>query len=85
VTSPQAFEGLRTSGRSVRRPSATLATVDHNVPTSDRSGYTDVESFIKEEDSRTQVSPERPLNVSERPLHIFERPRKTGRVTKTLR
>jgi len=55
VTSPQAFEGLRTSGRSVRRPAATLATVDHNVPTSDRSGYTNVESFIKEEDSRTQV------------------------------
>lgn len=55
VTSPQAFEGLRTSGRSVRRPSATLATVDHNVPTPDRSGFTSVETFIKEEDSRTQV------------------------------
>ena len=36
VTSPQAFEGLRLSGRSVRRPDLTLATVDHNVPTSDR-------------------------------------------------
>jgi len=55
VTSPQAFEGLRTSGRAVRRPDATLATVDHNVPTSDRSGYTDVQSFIKEEDSKNQV------------------------------
>ncbi|MCQ8241325.1 3-isopropylmalate dehydratase large subunit [Rhizosaccharibacter radicis] len=37
VTSPQAFEGLRMSGRRVRRPDATLAVVDHNVPTSDRS------------------------------------------------
>jgi 3-isopropylmalate/(R)-2-methylmalate dehydratase large subunit len=37
VTSPQAFEGLRTAGRTVRRPERTLATVDHNVPTTDRS------------------------------------------------
>ena len=37
VTSPQAFEGLRLSGRKVRRPDLTLATMDHNVPTSDRS------------------------------------------------
>ncbi len=36
VTSPQAFEGLRLSGRGVRRPDLTLATVDHNVPTGDR-------------------------------------------------
>ena len=36
VTSPQAFEGLRIAGRSVRRPDLTLATVDHNVPTGDR-------------------------------------------------
>lgn len=36
VTSPQAFEGLRTSGRKVRAPQKTLAVVDHNVPTSDR-------------------------------------------------
>ncbi|MER3395260.1 MAG: 3-isopropylmalate dehydratase large subunit [Acidimicrobiia bacterium] len=33
VTSPQAFEGLRIAGRKVRRPDLTLATVDHNVPT----------------------------------------------------
>ncbi len=33
VTSPQAFEGLRTAGRKVRRPDRTLATADHNVPT----------------------------------------------------
>jgi len=33
VTSPQAFEGLRIAGRKVRRPDRTIATVDHNVPT----------------------------------------------------
>ena len=36
VTSPQAFEGLRTTGRKVRAPEKTLAVVDHNVPTSNR-------------------------------------------------
>src|ERR1700758_140800 len=49
VTSPQAFEGLRVTGRKVRRPDATLAVADHNVPTSDRS------KGIQEEDSRIQV------------------------------
>ena len=37
VTSPQAFEGLRTTGRKVHAPEKTLAVVDHNVPTTDRS------------------------------------------------
>lgn len=37
VTSPQAFEGLRLSGRKVRRPDLTFATMDHNVPTDNRS------------------------------------------------
>jgi 3-isopropylmalate/(R)-2-methylmalate dehydratase large subunit len=37
VTSPQAFAGLRSAGRRVRRPELTVATVDHNVPTGDRS------------------------------------------------
>ncbi len=37
VTSPQAFDGLRLSGRKVRRPELTVATMDHNVPTTDRS------------------------------------------------
>lgn len=55
VTSPQAFEGLRLAGRGVRRPDCTLATVDHNVPTSDRQGLIDVETFIQETASRTQV------------------------------
>src|SRR6059036_1558069 len=35
VTSPQAFDGLRAAGRRVRRPDLTLATMDHNVPTTD--------------------------------------------------
>jgi 3-isopropylmalate/(R)-2-methylmalate dehydratase large subunit len=37
VTSPQAFDGLRLAGRRIRRPTRTLATVDHNVPTGDRT------------------------------------------------
>ncbi|MEM7223551.1 MAG: 3-isopropylmalate dehydratase large subunit [Pseudomonadota bacterium] len=49
VTSPQAFEGLRMAGRTVRRPDATLAVADHNVPTSDRS------KGISDEESRIQV------------------------------
>ena len=49
VTSPQAFEGLRLSGRRVRRPDATVAVVDHNVPTSDRS------KPIEEPQSRLQI------------------------------
>src|SRR6056297_449436 len=48
VTSPQAFEGLRLTGRTVRRPEAVLAVPDHNVPTSDRSaGIVDPESRIQ--------------------------------------
>lgn len=49
VTSPQAFEGLRTTGRTVRRPEATLAVADHNVPTTDRS------KGIEDEESRIQI------------------------------
>ncbi|KAL7451781.1 hypothetical protein ACHAWC_006675 [Mediolabrus comicus] len=55
VTSPQAFEGLRMANRSVRRPDCTLSTVDHNVPTTDRSALIDVAQFIEESASRTQV------------------------------
>ncbi|MDR3516013.1 MAG: 3-isopropylmalate dehydratase large subunit [Azospirillaceae bacterium] len=48
VTSPQAFEGLRLAGRTVRQPQATLAVADHNVPTTDRSkGIADEESRIQ--------------------------------------
>ena len=48
VTSPQAFEGLRMAGRTVRRPDKTLAVPDHNVPTTDRSkGIADPESKLQ--------------------------------------
>ena len=49
VTSPQAFDGLRLAGRRVRRPDLTIATEDHNVPT------TDIDLPIADEVSRTQV------------------------------
>ncbi len=49
VTSPQAFEGLRMSGRNVNSPNRTLAVADHNVPTTDRA------DGIQEEESRIQV------------------------------
>jgi 3-isopropylmalate/(R)-2-methylmalate dehydratase large subunit len=50
VTSPQAFEGLRMTGRKVRRPDATIAVVDHNIAT-DGSRY----GAIEDPESRTQV------------------------------
>jgi 3-isopropylmalate/(R)-2-methylmalate dehydratase large subunit len=49
VTSPQAFEGLRMAGRKVRAPEKTLAVVDHNIQTTDRSGG------IADPESRLQV------------------------------
>jgi 3-isopropylmalate/(R)-2-methylmalate dehydratase large subunit len=49
VTSPQAFEGLRLTGRKVRAPEKTLAVVDHNIQTTDRSGG------IADPESRLQV------------------------------
>ncbi|MGZ4225497.1 MAG: 3-isopropylmalate dehydratase large subunit [Solirubrobacteraceae bacterium] len=51
VTSPQAFDGLRLAGRTVRRPDRTLATADHNVPTDG----TPVAERIRDELSRVQV------------------------------
>ena len=48
VTSPQAFEGLRSSNRKIRQPSLTLAVADHNVPTTNRTkGITDQDSKIQ--------------------------------------
>ncbi|QWW19086.1 3-isopropylmalate dehydratase large subunit [Schaalia sp. 19OD2882] len=49
VTSPQAFEGLRLSGRSVRRPDLTIATEDHNTPT------LDIDLPIADDTSRIQI------------------------------
>src|SRR3954462_15271809 len=51
VTSPQAFDGLRLAGRTVRRPDRTLATADHNTPTDG----TPVAALIKDALSRVQV------------------------------
>src|ERR1019366_9063476 len=51
VTSPQAFDGLRLAGRTVRQPGRTLATADHNTPTDG----TPVAARIKDELSRVQV------------------------------
>src|SRR6201992_1951813 len=51
VTSPQAFDGLRLNGRTVRRPDRTLATADHNTPTDG----TPTAARIKDELSRVQV------------------------------
>ncbi|MDQ3850814.1 MAG: 3-isopropylmalate dehydratase large subunit [Actinomycetota bacterium] len=51
VTSPQAFDGLRVAGRTVRRPDRTLATADHNVPTDG----TPVAARIRDRLSRVQV------------------------------
>ncbi|MDO5746132.1 MAG: 3-isopropylmalate dehydratase large subunit [Actinomycetaceae bacterium] len=50
VTSPQAFEGLRLANRKVRRPDLTIATEDHNTPTSD------IDQPIDDEISRTQIN-----------------------------
>ena len=49
VTSPQAFEGLRNANRKVKNPNLTLAVVDHNIPTTDRS------KGIDDDDSRIQI------------------------------
>jgi 3-isopropylmalate/(R)-2-methylmalate dehydratase large subunit len=54
VTSPQAFDGLRLSGRKVRRPDLTVATADHNVPTTDVE-YLDGKPRIADPISATQL------------------------------
>ncbi|MFW9178894.1 3-isopropylmalate dehydratase large subunit [Corynebacterium amycolatum] len=53
VTSPQAFDGLRLAGRKVRRPDLTIATEDHNVPTTVAGGKI---NLIEEPTSRTQIA-----------------------------
>ncbi|WP_169566212.1 3-isopropylmalate dehydratase large subunit [Sneathiella limimaris] len=56
VTSPQAFEGLRVAGRKVRRPDATFAVADHNVPTKDlHLGIVDPESKLQVETLEANV------------------------------
>ncbi|HTU53409.1 MAG TPA: 3-isopropylmalate dehydratase large subunit [Acetobacteraceae bacterium] len=57
VTSPQAFEGLKLAGRKVRRPDATIAVVDHNIPTTDRrNGIDEPESRLQVETLETNVA-----------------------------
>ena len=65
VTSPQAFEGLRMTGRKVRKPAATLAVMDHNVPTTDRN------KPIEEPESRMQVDTLRE-NCAEFGVELFD-------------
>ena len=65
VTSPQAFEGLRASGRKVRVPARTFATQDHNVPTTDRS------LPIADPDSALQVAVLR-KNCAEFGIRLFD-------------
>ena len=65
VTSPQAFEGLRMAGRGVRKVENTLAVMDHNVPTTDRS------LPIEQEDSRIQVDTLR-KNCDEFGVQLFD-------------
>ncbi|AFR06965.1 MULTISPECIES: 3-isopropylmalate dehydratase large subunit [Nocardiopsis] len=64
VTSPQAFEGLRLAGRSVRRPDLTIATEDHNVPTMD------LLAPIADPVSRKQVETLR-KNCSDFGVHLY--------------
>ncbi|HEV3381494.1 MAG TPA: 3-isopropylmalate dehydratase large subunit [Trebonia sp.] len=68
VTSPQAFDGLRAAGRKVRRPDLTIATEDHNVPTTGITGpgvpLTGPDSPVTDPVSRTQVEALR-KNVAE--------------------
>src|SRR5947199_1557698 len=56
VTSPQAFEGLRTAGRKVRRPELTLAVADHNVPTTPRRGDNGGPLLIDDSESAAQLA-----------------------------
>ncbi len=65
VTSPQAFEGLRISGRKVRAPEKTLCVVDHNIPTTDRS------KPIEDDESRTQIA-QMATNAADFDLEYFD-------------
>jgi 3-isopropylmalate/(R)-2-methylmalate dehydratase large subunit len=74
VTSPQAFDGLRAAGRKVRRPDLTIATEDHNVPTTGITGpgvpLTGPDSPVTDPVSRTQVEALR-KNVAEFGIPLY--------------
>src|SRR5215831_1523326 len=65
VTSPQAFDGLREAGRTVRRPGLTFATLDHNIPT------TGNRMVLDDDMARRQVSALR-RNCSEFGVQLFD-------------
>src|SRR5271156_6562105 len=56
ITSPQAFDGLRAAKRKLRRPDLTLATVDHNIPTTSRKRFVSPATYISDPQSLLQVS-----------------------------
>ena len=74
VTSPQAFDGLRAAGRKVRRPDLTIATEDHNVPTTGITGpgvpLSGPDSPVTDPVSRTQVEALR-TNAAEFGIKLF--------------
>src|SRR5260370_7800884 len=66
VTSPQAFEGLRTAKRKVRRPDLTVATIDHNVPTTANEPLR-----IQDPISANQIET-LPHNCTQSPVQLFD-------------
>jgi 3-isopropylmalate dehydratase len=56
ITSPQAFDSLRSSNRTIRRPDLTIATVDHNIPTLSRKHLHGLNSYITDPQSKLQVA-----------------------------
>ena len=80
VTTPQAFEGLKLAGRKVRRPDATFAVADHNIPTTNRAAGT---AEIDNPESKLQVDVlER--NVKEFGVPIFRSPALTRALSTSL-
>src|ERR1700761_2839947 len=77
VTTPQAFEGLKVAGRKVRRPDATVAVADHNIPTKNRAaGIDEPESLLQVETLERNVKefgvPYIPINsVNQGIVHII--------------
>jgi 3-isopropylmalate/(R)-2-methylmalate dehydratase large subunit len=74
VTSPQAFDGLRAADRKVRRPDLTIATEDHNVPTTGVTGpgmsLTGPDSPVTDPVSRTQIEAMR-KNAAEFGIRLY--------------
>jgi 3-isopropylmalate/(R)-2-methylmalate dehydratase large subunit len=71
VTSPQAFEGLRVAGRTVRRPDLTLAVPDHNLPTTPRIDANGQRVPIADKESATQLAALR-QNAPEFGIRLFD-------------